>query len=182
MRGLSTILSWIIRLLYKMLRKFGINSILILFLVMEVIGCLGYVVEAGTYDSDRREFDFVSAELTEIAPDDPVLGQHGYQPYDRDVYYLVRVSIKNRYSEPLSYLSLDAVNEHGHDLSCQSVNYYESELDGYGMKECIPAGAEGELLYVLSMSDSIYEESSQVTLSEFGENGETFITADIPKQ
>nr|MBQ8253797.1 hypothetical protein [Lachnospiraceae bacterium]MBQ8253817.1 hypothetical protein [Lachnospiraceae bacterium] len=181
MHGLSTILSLIIKLLSKLFKVFGINSILILVLVLEIFICVGYASE--TKDDDRRtkEFEYTGAEITEIACDDPVIKEQDIYVNKDDHYYLVELKIKNNYSDPLSYLTIDAKNGKGSDLSCYRIRYYGNDMNEYPIQNYIPEGTEGTFTYLLIVDDYQYDETNEVKIYEFSGDKKQFISVTIPK-
>ncbi len=181
MHGLSTIVSLIIKLLSKLFRTFGINSILLLVLILEVFICFGYASETKDEDPKRKEYEFTGIEIEEVDYDDPIFKEMDILASEYDHYYLIDLGIKNNYSEALSYLTIDAENEEGADMNCYRIRYYGDNMSDYPIQNYIPEGTEGTFTYLLTVGSYQYDETSEVKFYEFSGDKDRFISAVIPK-
>lgn len=181
MHGLSTIVSLIIKLLSKLFRTFGINSILLLVLILEAFICFGYASETKDEDPKRKEYEFTGVEIKEVDYNDPMFKELDILTSEYDRYYLIDLGIKNNYSEALSYLTIDAENEKGADMNCYRVRYYGDNMNDYPIQNYIPEGTEGLFTYLLTVGDYQYDETGEVKLYDFSGDKDQYISVTIPK-
>lgn len=179
MNGLSTIISLIVKLFSKLFRTFGINSILLLLFIIEIIICAAYVSEEADRDSERREYEFVNTQISEIDKDNPMFDHINYEPIGSEHCYLVEMEIDNNYVDKITYLPLDAEDQDENYVSFRRVDYYGDEMSGYS-NECIPEATKAKVKYLLAISDYRYDETEQVRLFEYNKK-DRYITLDIPK-
>ncbi|MBE5881403.1 MAG: hypothetical protein E7289_03695 [Lachnospiraceae bacterium] len=180
MHGLSTIISLIIKFFAKLFKAFGINGILIVVLIFEIMFCVGYASETKDDDRKNSEYDFTGIEITEVAYTDPIVEEQNLVS-EYDHYYLVKIDIKNRYSEPLSYFTIDAKNEQDDRMICRRIGYYGSDMSHYSTQNCIPEGTEATYTYLLTVGSYQYDETNEAIFYEFGGDKDQFISVAIPK-
>ncbi len=179
MNGLSTIISLIVKLFSKLFRTFGINSILLLLFILEITICFAYVSDEADRDSERSEYQFIDAQISEIDKDDPMFKHINYEPIGSEHCYLVELEVDNNYNDKISFLSLEAEDQNENYVSFRRVDYYGSEMSGYS-NECIPEATKAKVKYLMAISDYRYDETEQVRLFEYDKK-EHYITLDIPK-
>ena len=182
MHGLSTILSLIFKLFRKIFRLFGINAILTIMFVIELISCIGYAVEMYNYDSVRRDYKLTEVEsVVQLDKNDPIIDDMDLLTNEHDSFYLVRVKIENRYSERLSIPSMSAETENGDIVIARRVNYYGEDLTSSSASACIPEGTQTVLTYLLEISDYELEETDTVKLYDFSKEENQSIIVPLPK-
>lgn len=182
MHGLSTILSLIIKLFGKIFRTFGINAILTILFVIELIACIGYASEMSDYDSNNRDYEFTGIEsIEELDYKDLLLKEYDILTSEHDHYYLVRIMVDNRYSERLSYPSLSAENQNGDIVTIRRISYYGNDMQNHSVYGYIPEGTQTVLTYLLEISDFRLEETDEVKIYDFSGDEETEIRVQLPK-
>jgi len=182
MNGLSTVISLIIKLLGKIFRAFGINGILIIMFIVELIGCIAYASEEYDYDSNRREYRLTEVESVEkLEKDDPLMKKWDFTVSDRDNYYLIRIKVDNRYSESLMIPSMSAETEDEELVVIRRMTYYENDLSGHSAYSCIPEGTQSVISYVINISDYKLEETEAVRLYDFSGDENQSILVPLPK-
>lgn len=182
MNGLSTVISLIIKLLGKIFRAFGINGILIIMFVVELIGCIAYASEEYDYDNDRRDYRLTEVEAVEkLDKDNPLLKERDLMVSDHDNYYLVRIKVDNLYSESLMIPSLSAETEDGELVVIRRITYYENDLAGHSVYSSIPEGTQSVISYVIDISDYKLEETDAVRLYDFSGDDNQSILVPLPK-
>ena len=182
MNALSTVISLIVKLLGKIFRTFGINGILIIMFVVELIVCITYALEEYDYDSNRRDYRLTEVESVEkLEKDHPLLKEWDLMVSDRDNYYLVRIKVDNLYSESLMTPSLSAETEDGELVVIRRITYYENDLAGHSVYSCIPEGTQSVISYVIDISDYKLEETEAVRLYDFSGDDNQSIMVSLPK-
>ena len=182
MHGLSTVISLIVKLLGKIFRTFGINGILIIMFVVELIVCITYALEEYDYDSNRRDYRLTEVESVEkLEKDNPLLKEWDLMVSDHDNYYLVRIKVDNLYSESLMTPSLSAETEDGELVVIRRITYYENDLAGHSVYSCIPEGTQAVISYVIDISDYKLEETEAVRLYDFSGDDNQSIMVSLPK-
>lgn len=182
MHGLSTVISLIVKLLGKIFRTFGINGILIIMFVVELIVCITYALEEYDYDSNRRDYRLTEVESVEkLKKDNPLLKEWDLMVSDHDNYYLVRIKVDNLYSESLMTPSLSAETEDGELVVIRRITYYENDLAGHSVYSCIPEGTQAVISYVIDISDYKLEETEAVRLYDFSGDDNQSIMVSLPK-
>jgi len=182
MNGLSTVISLIIKLLGKIFRAFGINGILIIMFIVELIGCIAYASEEYDYDSNRREYRLTEVESVEkLEKDDPLMKKWDFTVSDRDNYYLIRIKVDNLYSESLMIPSMSAETEDEELVVIRRMTYYENDLSGHSAYSCIPEGTQSVISYVINISDYKLEETEAVRLYDFSGDENQSILVPLPK-
>lgn len=182
MHGLSTVISLIVKLLGKIFRTFGINGILIIMFVVELIVCITYALEEYDYDSNRRDYRLTEVESVEkLEKDNPLLKECDLMVSDHDNYYLVRIKVDNLYSESLMTPSLSAETEDGELVVIRRITYYENDLAGHSVYSCIPEGTQAVISYVIDISDYKLEETEAVRLYDFSGDDNQSIMVSLPK-
>lgn len=163
------------------MKAIGRNITLSFFLVFELLFCAYSLIETWDSDNNPREFEYVSAQITKIHEGDPIYEMIGFEEMDRYHYYLVKVTIKNRYTEELRQLIMHAENEDGDDMICLTADYYDRANDTYLLSEEIPPGTEGFFDYIVCVGDYCYEETEKLRLFEHN-NEKVYIEAALPKE
>ena len=182
MHGLSTILSLIFKLFGKIFRLFGINVILTIMFIIELISCIGYAVEMYDYDSVRRDYKLTEIEsVVELDKNDPVIDELDLLVNEHESFYLVRVKIENRYSERLSIPAMSAETENGDIVIARRVNYYGEDFSGTSVSACVPEGTQTVLTYLLEISDYKLKETDTVKLYDFSKEENQSIIVPLPK-
>jgi hypothetical protein len=182
MHGLSTILSLLFKLLGKIFRTFGINTILTIFFVIELIACIGYASEMSDYDKNSRDYEFVGVEsVVELDRNDPMMKELDILTGENDHYYLVRVKINNRYSERLSVPAMSAETENGDIVIARRITYYGDNMSNHSISTYIPEGTQTVLTYMLDVSGFRLEETNVVKLFDFSGDKNKTLTIELPK-
>ncbi len=182
MNALSTVISLIIKLLGKIFRAFGINGILTIMFVVELIVCIAYASEEYDYDSNRRDYRLTEIESVEkLDKDDPLLKEWDLMVSDHDNHYLIRIKVDNLYSESLMVPSMSAETEDGEMVVIRRNTYYENDLAGHSAYSCIPEGTQAVISYVINISDYKLEETEAVRLYEFSGDENQSILVPLPK-
>lgn len=182
MHGLSTIVSLIIKLFGKLFRTFGINSILLILFLIELVACIGYASEMSDHDSNSRDYEFTGIEsVEELDRDNPMLKQYDILKSDQDHYYLVRVKTVNNYSEKLSLPSVSAETEGGDIVIARRIGYYGDDMAGHRAYTYIPEGTQTVLTYLIEISDYRLEGIEEIKLYDFTGEENQSIMVQIPK-
>lgn len=182
MHGLSTILSLIFKLIGKIFRTFGINAILLIFFVIELIACVSYVSEMSDYDKNSRDYEFTGVEsVVELEKDDPILKEYDVLTSDYDHYYLACVTVENSYSERLSFPAMSAETESGDLVVVRRITYYGDDMADHSVSAYIPAGTRTKLTYMIEISDYRLAQTDCVILCDFTGDKEQSLTIPIPK-
>lgn len=182
MHGLSTILSLIFKLLGKIFRLFGMNGILTVMFIFELIVCIGYASEEYDYDKHNRDYKLTEVESIEkLDKSDALLKDLDLLVSDHDNYYLIRIKIDNIYSEELTVPSMSAETEDGEMVVARRITYYGSDLPGYSAVSCIPEGTKSVISYVIDISDYKLEETDAVRLYDFSGDENQSIMVPLPK-
>lgn len=183
MHGLSTILSLLFKLLGKIFRTFGINAILVIFFVIEIIACVGYAEEMSDYDKNRYDYELKEVEsVVELDRNDPMLKQYDMLTSDHDRYYLVRIKINNHYSERLAVPAMSAETEDGELVVATRITYYGNDMRGeHSVTNYIPEGTQTVLTYIIELSDYRLEQSNVVKMYDYRGSQKQSFLIELPK-
>ncbi len=182
MHGLSTILSLIFKLLGKIFRLFGINAILTIIFVIELLACIGYASEEYDYDKNNRDYKLTEVESVEkLDKNDPLLKDLDLLMGDNDNFYLVRIKVDNIYSETLSVPSMSAETEDGEMVVSRRITYYGNDMTGHSVYSRIPEGTQSVISYIVDISDYKLEETDAVRLYDFSGDDNQSILVPLPK-
>lgn len=182
MHGLSTILSLIFKLIGKIFRTFGINAILTIIFIIELVGCIGYISEMYNYDNDKRDYEITEIEsVVELDREDPIFIEEDIFTSEYDHYYLARVKIYNRYSEELAIPSMSAETEKGDIVIARRITYYGNDMSGHGVYESIPEGTQAVVTYMLEIGDYRMEDTDAIKLYDFSGDDNESMLVPLPK-
>ena len=157
-----------------------INIFLSFFLVFEIFFCVYSLIETWGVDVNKKEFEFVDVQITELSQEDPMLQNIEDRNTEDYHYYYVKLFVKNNYAEELRPLIIQAKAENGFRPWCGKIDYY-SEKNKIYLIDKLPMGTEGFFDYILWVDNRCYEETEKMRFYVY-DNEEKYIEAELPKE
>lgn len=179
-RALSLLAKGLV-LLYEAM---GIEGILALILLVELGGFFTY------HEMTKRDYIYIEnyemkedAQVVSVEPDDIIFEEQGIESHFDEKYFLISLTMENKNSEKLTEPFLEAKNQNGDFISSYRIDYYGT---GNGLAgDCdsvIPGGTSKVSQYLIAMDESVQQETTEVTLFDWREEGqpERVITVALP--
>lgn len=172
----------VVRFFLLIYKRFGINGILTLVLLAEIPAvCVYYNINSQNYLLDREYEMTTSAEdsiyngvemVKRVEPETVIDGLSNDTVYQNREYFLVRLGIRNEYSQEMTYFAgLGAKDQDGNILDCQRYDYYRTSNQG---RVVVPGGADTLVSYVLVLTQEEAEHTTEITFTDFMDEENTF--------